>query len=122
MADTNHTLGTRFAKSLFSAKTETSTNSEHLLPSFKLAHSDFIHSHLLDTYLAELKETLRVHMNDVLHLPFSVQKRSRLVRNYWEIELLVKEMRLLLDPSLLTELQLSYLQQADCEHQVASSP
>lgn len=122
MADSNHTLGTCFAESLFSANTYTSHNSAHFLPSLNPACSDFIHSHLLDTYLAELMETLRVHMNDVLHLPFSVQKRSRLVRNYWEIELLVKEMRLLLDPSLLAELQMSYMQRVDIDHQVAASP
>ena len=43
-------------------------------------------------------ETLRLHIHDVLRLSLSVQTRTRLVHVYCDIELRVKEMRLLLNP------------------------
>jgi len=94
MATSNCTLGHRFAESKFLAKSRLKQKAphttEHSLPGF---------SPYFDTYIAELMETLRIHMNAVLRLPLPVQKRSRLVRNYWEVEYLVKEIRLLLDPN-----------------------
>ena len=49
-------------------------------------------------------ETLRLRIFDVLRLPLPAQKRSRLVRHYWELEYLVKEVRLLIDPAALSRL------------------
>jgi len=110
MADTDHTLGHRFAGSKFFAKTVTS----HLIDPFMVNNepdiksgnptspysgsSHIINSPVLDNTLAELMENLRLHVHDMLHLPLSVQTRSRLVRLYCDIESQVKEMRLLLNP------------------------
>ena len=115
MATTDCTLGTRFAKSKFLAKTHSLHSVEHLLCDSG-ACSSFLQYHHLDSTLAELMETLRLHMNDVLRLPFSAQKRSRLVRNpclnkAGEVELLVKEMRLLLDPVVLNDLFFEMMRQ-----------
>ena len=104
MATIDCTLGTRFAGSKFLAKPYSYHSVEHLTCNSGACCSSFLHYHHLDSTLAELMETLRLHMNDVLRLPFSAQKRSRLVRNHWEVELLVKEMRLLLDPVVLNNL------------------
>jgi len=113
MATTDCTLGTRFAKSKFLAKTHSLYSVEHLMCDSGACSSSFLHYHHLDSTLAELMETLRLHMNDVLRLPFSAQKRSRLVRNYWEVQLLVKEMRLLLDPAVLNSLFVEMAQRED---------
>ena len=93
MATSNCTLGNRFAESKFLAKTIFNQMSQH-----STEHSLTSCLPLFDTYIAELMETLRLHMNAVLRLPLPVQKRSRLLRNYWEVEYLVKEIRLQLEP------------------------
>jgi len=99
MAESDSTLGTRFAESEFLAKT-------YKLHSFDrfLVNSPPCFSPLVDEHIAELMETLRLHINEVLRLPLPAQKRSRLVRNYWELEYLVKEVRLLVDPAALSQL------------------
>ena len=83
----------RFAESKFLVKSrfkqKTPHTTEHSLPGIPPC---------FDTHIAELIETLRNHMNAVLRIPMPVQKRSRLVRNYWEVEYLVKEIRLQLEP------------------------
>ena len=96
MATTDCTLGTRFAKSKFLAK----TYKLHLTEPFLASCSSVIDSSALnpttfDETLAELMETLRLQVNDLLRLDVAAQKRSRLVRNYWELEYLVRELRLL---------------------------
>lgn len=110
MADTDHTLGYRFAESKFYAKTYTSRSTDQFViknePQFKLESCSSPHSgspplinhHLINATLAELLETLSLHVHGVLRLPLSVQTRSRLVRIYCEIESRTKEMRLLLNP------------------------
>jgi len=110
MADTDHTLGYRFAESKFYAKTYTShsidqfviKNESKLKPgshsSPNSGSAPQINHHLLNATLAELLETLRLHVHSALHLPLSVQTRSRLVRVYCDIESRSKEMRLLLNP------------------------
>jgi len=57
---------------------------------------------LIDEHIAELMETLRLRIFDVLRLPLPAQKRSRLVRSYWELEYLVKEVRLLIDSAVIS--------------------
>jgi hypothetical protein len=121
MATSNCTLGNRFAESKFLVKSRLKQKAphtpEHSLPGF---------SPCFDTHIAELMETLRIHMNSVLRLPIPVQKRSRLVRNYWEVEYLVKEMRcLLVDNGLaITDLDLDglYGLNQQTPHQAAKSP
>jgi len=110
MADTDHTLGYRFAESKFYAKTYTShsfdqfviKNESKLKPgslsSPKSGSFPLINYHHLNTTLAELLETLRMHVHSALLLPLSVQTRSRLVRVYCDIESRTREMRLLLNP------------------------
>ena len=110
MADTDHTLGYRFAESKFYAKTYTShsfdqfviKNESNFTPgpytSAKSGSTPLINPHLIDATLAELLETLRMHVHRALQLPLSVQTRSRLVRIYCDIESRTKEMRLLLNP------------------------
>ena len=99
MAESDSTLGYRFAESKFLAK----TYKPHLSDYFMInSHPCF--SPLIDEHIAELMETLRLHINNVLRLPLPAQKRSRLVRNYWELEYLVKEVRLLIDPAALSRL------------------
>jgi len=99
MAESNHTPGTRFAESKFLEKTVKS----HLYDHFSInSHPCF--SPLIDDHIAELMETLRLHINEVLRLPLPAQKRSRLVRYYWELEYLVKEVRLLIDPAAISQL------------------
>ena len=98
MATSNCTLGNRFAESKILAKTRFKQKTLHTTE-----HSPPLCLPLFDTYIAELMETLRNHMNAVLRLPMPVQKRSRLVRNSdlhraWEVEYLVKEIRLQLEP------------------------
>jgi len=99
MAESNSTSGTRFAGSKFLAK----NYKPHSFDRF-LVNSPPCSSPLIDEQLAELMETLRLHINGVLRLPLPAQKRSRLVRNYWELEYLVKEVRLLIDPAALSQL------------------
>ena len=96
MATTHCTLGTRFAKINFLAKHYT----HHLTEPFSVSSSALldpstINPCALDSTLSELMETLRLQVNALLRLTVPVQKRSRLVRNYWELEYLVKELRLL---------------------------
>ncbi len=110
MADTDHTLGYRFAESKFYAKTYTSRSTDQFVinneSKFKLGSNasldsdslPLINHHLIDTTLAELLETLRLHIHSVLRLPLSVQTRSRLMRAYWDMESRTREMRLLLNP------------------------
>ena len=110
MADTDHTLGYRFAESKFYAKTYTSRSFDQFViknesklksGSHSSPNSDsssLINYHLLNTTLAELLETLRMHVHSALLLPLSVQTRSRLVRVYCDIESRTREMRLLLNP------------------------
>ena len=100
MAESDSTLGYRFAESEFLAKTYNPVLSDHLM-----INQHPCSSPLIDEHIAELMETLRVHINHVLRLDLPVQKRSRLVRNYWELEYLVKEVRLLLEPSVLKRLE-----------------
>ena len=92
MATTDCTLGTRFAKSKFLAKTYSFHPTEAFSPGF----SPFFDETVTDETLAGLMEALRLQVNDLLRLDIEVQKRSRLLRNYWEIEYLVKELRLLI--------------------------
>jgi len=110
MADTDHTLGYRFAESKFYAKTVTSRSIDHFViknvsklksgcvSSPCSGSTSLINHQLLNTTLAELMETLRLHVHSALQLPLSVQTRSRLVRVYCDIESRSKEMRLLLNP------------------------
>ena len=118
MADTDHTLGYRFAESKFYAKTYTSHSTDQFVINneslYKHGHNNspytdsppLINQHLIDapigntidTTLAELLETLRLHVHNMLRLPLSVQTRSRMVRIYCDIESRTKEMRLLLNP------------------------
>jgi len=110
MADTDHTLGYRFAESKFYAKTYTSNSTDQFVINNESLnkhgrdispYSDsppLINQHLVDNTLAELLETLRLHVHGMLRLPLSVQTRSRLVRIYCDIESRTKEMRLLLNP------------------------
>jgi len=112
MAESDSTLGYRFAESLFLAK----TYKPHLIDHFMINNepADYAVSvtglHIsrqpgkfprsntaVDETLAELMETLRQHINGVLRLAVPVQKRSRLVVAYWELEFLVEELRLLVD-------------------------
>ena len=97
MAETNSTPRTRFAKSKFLVKHYKPRINDHLL-----INNHPCLSPLVDESIAELMETLRLHINIVLRLPLPAQKRSRLVRNYWELEYLVKEVRLLVDPGALS--------------------
>lgn len=99
MAESDSTLGDRFAESEFLAKIV----KPHLSDRFSI-NSHSCCSPLIDDHIAELMETLCLHINNVLRLPLPVQKRSRLVRNYWELEYLVKEVRLLVDPAVLSQL------------------
>jgi len=99
MAEYNSTPGTRFAESKFLAKTVKPHLSDHFMIDFHPSISP-----LVDEHIAELMETLRLHIFNVLRLPLPVQKRSRLVRNYWELEYLVKEVRLQLEPAALSRL------------------
>jgi len=110
MADTDHTLGNRFAGRNFYAKMYTS----HLIDPFMVNNvpelksgndpgpnsgsPPIINTPVFDNTLAELMETLRLHVHDVLRLPLTVQTRSRVVRVYCDIDSRVKEMRLLLNP------------------------
>jgi len=99
MATYNHTPGPRVAGSKFRSKHYKPRKTDHLL----IKHHPCL-SPLIDESIAELMETLRIHINNVLRLPLSAQKRSHLVRNYWELEYLVKEVRLLIDPAALLPL------------------
>jgi len=99
MATCKFTPGPRIAGSKFSTKHYKPRNNDHLLINNHPCLSPFF-----DESLAELMETLRLHMNAVLRLPLPAQKRSRLVRLYWELEYLVKEVRLLIDPAALLPL------------------
>ena len=96
MATTDCTLGTRFAKSKFLAKTYSFHPTEAFSPGF----SPFFDETVTDETLAGLMEALRLHAVIICHallrLDIEVQKRSRLLRSYWEIEYLVKELRLLI--------------------------
>ena len=97
MAESNDTPGTRFAKSKFLEKTV----NPHISDRF-LINSLPCNPPLIDEHIAELMETLRLHINDVLRLPLPALKRSRLLRNpclikAGELEYLVKEVRLLID-------------------------
>jgi len=114
MADTDHTPGHRFAGRQFCAKSYNFLLTDHFLINKVLNNESHIKSgnetspdsgstpiintHLFDSTLAELMETLRLHIHDMQRLPLSVQTRSRLVRAYCDIESRVKEMRLLLNP------------------------
>ena len=92
MARTDSTLGTRFAQSKFLAKAYNfiSTESPKLklgprLPSFS------------DNSLTGSLDSLRSHINYLLSLPLPARERRRLILNYWELEFLIEEARLLLD-------------------------
>jgi len=91
MATTDCTLGTRFAKSKFLAKTYAFRIAESFSPSF----SSVVNKPTLDETLAELMETLRLRVNALQRLKMSARKRVRLVSAYCEIEYLVKKLRLL---------------------------
>jgi len=112
MAESYSTLGTRFAESKILAKSENIGSSEPILyknstqdvpdglSNGLFASAQNSNSNIspdLNTDLPELMSILRSHINNVLRLPLSAQSRSRLVRNYWELEFLVEEIRLLLD-------------------------
>jgi len=133
MADTHHTLGHRFAGRQFSDKSYTSHSTDQFViniephiksgndPSPDSGSTPLINVPVLDTTLAELMETLRLHIHDVLRLPLSVQTRSRLVRAYCDIESRVKEMRLLLNPVDIAA-ALELLDAMQNEHGVTNSP
>jgi len=91
MATTDCTLGTRFAKSKFLAKTYALRIAESFSPSFSFV----LNKSTLDEALAELMETLRLQVNALQRLKMPARKRVRLVRGYCEIEYFVKELRLL---------------------------
>ena len=114
MATTDCTLGTRFAKRKFLAKTDKLHLTEPFLASCSSVFdssaldpptsdsftsesstpdSTSINSDTFDETLAELMETLRSQVSSLLRFDIATQKRSRLVRNYWELEYLVKELR-----------------------------
>ena len=137
MADTHHTLGHRFAGREFSDKSYTSHSTDQFVinnePYIKSGNdagpvsgpdsgsTPLINAPVLDTTLAELMETLRLHIHDVLRLPLPVQTRSRLVRAYCDIESRVKEMRLLLNPVDIAA-ALELLDAMQNEHGVTNSP
>ena len=114
MATTDDTSGHRFAGRQFCAKRYNSRLTDHFLinnvlnnepyinsgnaPGANTGSIPIINSHRFDSTLAELLETLRLHIHDVLRLPLSVQTRNRLVSGYCDIDSRVKEMRLLLNP------------------------
>ena len=131
MATTDDTSGHRFAGRQFCAKSYNSHSIDHFMfnnvnnnepyinsgndPGANTGSIPIINTHRFDSTLAELLETLRLHIHDVLRLPLSVQTRSRLVRGYCDIDSRVKEMRLLLNPvdiaaalELLEDMQQSY--------------
>ena len=127
MATSNCTLGNRFAESKILAKTRFHStaplSTESSPPGFPP---------LFDTQIAELIETLRKHMNACVtpahvYCEAPVQKQSRLVRNSalhksWEVEYLVKEIRLLLDPDALHPAVHDPIKQQPHQHQTAKSP
>ena len=88
MAESNSTLGKRFAESKFLAKSYNLYKTESFRPGLYSS---------LDENLKGSMETLRSHVNYMLTLPLSVREKSRLVRYYWELEFLVEEIRLMLD-------------------------
>ena len=92
MARTDSTLGMRFAQSKFSAKTYNYNSAE----SSKLKLEPSLPS-FFDNTLPGSLETLRSHVNYLLSLPLPVRDRRRLIMNYWELEFLIEEPRLLLD-------------------------
>jgi len=103
MATTDCTLGCRFAKSKFLAKTYT-LHSNGVFNPVASPNTGPSCSPYLDESLAELMETLRLQVNAMLRSSLPVQKRSRLLRNYWEIQYLVRELRLLFDSEALCRL------------------
>jgi len=133
MTNTDHTLGYRFAGRQFYAKTYTSRFSVHFTikneprsspGSNSCANSgsnSLITAPVLDDTLAELMETLRLHMPIVQRLPLSAQTRRRLVCAYSEIEIRAKEMRLLLIPIDITA-ALEWLDVMQQQHGVSNSP
>ena len=131
MATTDDTSGHRFAGRQFCAKSYNSHSIDHFMfnnvnnnepyinsgndPGANTGSIPIINTHRFDSTLAELLETLRLHIHDVLRLPLSVQTRGRLVSGYCDIDSRVKEMRLLLSPvdiaaalELLEDMQRSY--------------
>ena len=114
MATTDDTSGHRFAGRQFCAKRYNSRLTDRFLinnvhnneppitsgndPGANTGSIPTINTFRFDSTLAELLETLRLHIHDVLRLPLSVQTRNRLVRGYCDIDSRVKEMRLLLNP------------------------
>jgi len=98
MANSDSTLGHHLPERNFSDKIYKPSSLDHLLINNNAGNdsSDLSVSFtLLDDSLAEQMETLRLHINNALRLPLPVQKRSRLVSTYWELEFLVEEVRLL---------------------------
>ena len=118
MATTDDTSGHRFVGRQFCAKSYNSHSIDHFMfnhvlnnmnnnepyinsgndPGANIGSIPIINTFRFDSTLAELLETLRLHIHDVLRLPLSVQTRSRLVSGYCDIDSRVKEMRLLLNP------------------------
>lgn len=90
MADSYHTSRFTLSGSFFSAVQPSQSLSDQLL-----INPDSPSPAFSDAHIAELMETLRRQINLLLRTSIPAQKRSRLVRSYWELEYLVKEIRLI---------------------------
>ena len=122
MATTYCTPGTRFAGSKILVKSDPLHSGEHIMCESVACCSSFLHYHYLDSTLAELMDTLRLPINDMLCLTISTQKRSRLLRHHWEIKRLEKMTGLLLDPVVLNKLSVETMQRYNFKYGGAGSP
>jgi len=126
MARYNSTLGCRFAESKFSAKTYKLHSTDQFMinnePRIEPGSSPLKDEPVFDEHIAELMETLRLHVNAVLRLPLPVQKQTRLVRisclfKAGKIECLVKEVRLQID-----SIALALFVESQLKHDVSGLP
>ncbi len=107
MAESDSTLGYRFAESKILAKTYNFNSTDHPR-SFSGPVSGSISGPVsesgvfsfLNENLPETMETLRSHVNYLLTLPLPVHEKNRLLLDYWELEFSVEELHLLLDQAL----------------------
>ena len=98
MAESDSTLGTRFAESIILANLLNLHSTVHFMPGL----SAFSNENFNGTM-----ETLRSHVNYLLSLPLPVREKNRLLLNYWEHEFLNEELQLLLDQVLDNSLSLN---------------
>ena len=95
MAESDSTLGYRFAESKILAKTYNLHSSKHFRPESRADLSIFINNDL-----PGMLETMRSQVNHLMSLPLPVRKKSRLLLIYWEFEIMIEEILLLLDQRL----------------------